>query len=129
MEIKPATAAITEITAADGKMLTNGVITAKAVFLPPSASTQDWREIDEAEAPQSPPVRYSKYKIQLKAQALGVWEALKAAIQSAGLSDSWSNINDLASDNPELLDALPAIKAAFPAVDVDEFLSECEAQM
>ena len=97
---------------------------------------RETREVEEEyieafEAPdteETPTVhRYSKYKIQLKAQALGIWEDVKAAIAAAGLADSWSNIVDIASDNGELVAALPSIRAAFPSIDVDAFLAECIA--
>ena len=86
------------------------------------------RQMRNAEANAVPPVvRYSKYKIQLKAQSLGIWEDLKAAIVSANLLDSWSNIQDIASDNAELISALPGIRHEFPNIDVDAFLAECVA--
>lgn len=74
-----------------------------------------------------PVVRYSKYKIQIACQKRNLWEQVKTAITEAGLSDSWSNIQDIASDNPELVAALPAIRQAFGSELVDEVLSECVA--
>ena len=75
--------------------------------------------------PEPPPiVRYSKYKIQLATQKLGLWEQVKAAIAQAGLADSWANIVDIASDNPELQGALPEIREAFGSDVVDRVLAE-----
>lgn len=74
-----------------------------------------------------PVVRYSKYKIQISCQKRNLWERVKTAITEAGLSDSWANIQDIASDNPELVAALPAIRQAFGSELVDEVLSECVA--
>lgn len=85
--------------------------------------TWEYTDIPEEETDESP-VHYSKYKIQLACQKRGLWEQLKAAIASAGLSDSWNNIIDLSSDNQELLAALPGIRQAFGQDTVDAVLSE-----
>lgn len=86
------------------------------------------RQDRESAASMTPPVvRYSKYKIQIACQKRNLWEQVKTAITEAGLSDSWSNIQDIASDNPELVAALPAIRQAFGSELVDEVLSECVA--
>ena len=92
--------------------------------------TPEQREKEEASArinstPQA--VRYSKYKIQLACQKRDLWEQVKGAIAAAHLEDSWANIQDIASDNPELVAALPAIRQAFGSELVDEVLSECVA--
>ncbi|MBQ7649699.1 MAG: hypothetical protein IJS15_02005 [Victivallales bacterium] len=78
--------------------------------------------------PEPEVVRYSKYKIQLACQSRGLWERVKEKIAAAGLQDSWSNIVDMASDNPELLVALPAIKEFFGADVVDAVLAESIAE-
>lgn len=74
--------------------------------------------------PQPEPVRYSKYKIQLACQKRNLWGDVKEAIANANLADSWANIVDIASDNPELQTALPAIKTAFGAATVEAVLAE-----
>lgn len=79
-------------------------------------------------AVEPPPERYSKYRIQLACQARGLWEQVKAAIAAANLQDSWSNIMDIASDNPELVAALPAIREAFGSGTVDAVLEEAVMQ-
>lgn len=84
----------------------------------------DYEPIPEPEPEPAPVVRYSKYRIQLACQKRGIWEQVKAAISEAGMSDSWANIMDIASDNPELIATLPAIKEAFGADVVEEVLSE-----
>lgn len=73
-----------------------------------------------------PPKRYSKYKIQIATQERGLWEQVKAAIASAGLTDSWTNIVDIAADNPELQAALPVIRQAFGSDTVAAVLEEAE---
>lgn len=88
----------------------------------------NYEPIPEPEPEPVPVVRYSKYRIQLACQKRGIWAQVKAAIQAAGMSDSWANIMDIASDNPELIAALPAIKEAFGAEVVEEVLSEGEAE-
>lgn len=84
----------------------------------------EYEPIPEPEPEPAPVVRYSKYRIQLACQKRGIWEQVKAAISAAGMSDSWANIVDIASDNEELVAALPAIKEAFGAEVVEEVLSE-----
>jgi hypothetical protein len=74
--------------------------------------------------PEPQPVRYSKYKIQLACQARSLWDDVKAAIAAANLQDSWANIQDISSDNPELQAALPAIREHFGSDLVDEVLAE-----
>ena len=82
------------------------------------------REDADSAAFAPPAVRYSKYKIQLATQSRGLWEQVKAAIAAAGLQDSWANIVDIASDNPELQRALPAIRETFGSETVDAVLRE-----
>ena len=82
-----------------------------------------WEHV--AVPPVPPPaVRYSKYKIQLACQGRKLWGLVKEKIASAGMADSWANIQDIASDNPELQAALPAIKEAFGADVVEAVLAE-----
>lgn len=77
--------------------------------------------------PPQPPeiVRYSKYKIKCKLVDMGLWDDVKAAIEAAGYWDSFIIINDIASDNQELKDALPLLHEMFPAVDIPALLAEC----
>ena len=72
-------------------------------------------------------VRYSKYKIQLACQKLGIWQDVKEAIALSGFQDSWNNIVDICSDNQELQKALPAIRELFGSELVDRVLSESVA--
>lgn len=72
-------------------------------------------------------VHYSKYKIQLACQKLGIWQDVKEAIAQSGFQDSWNNIVDISSDNQELQQALPAIREAFGPELVDRVLSESVA--
>lgn len=71
---------------------------------------------------------YSKYKIQLACQKRKLWEKVKQAIAAAGMNDSWANIVNIASNNPELQAALPAIRQTFGSALVDEVLSESIAE-
>ena len=120
------------LTAADGKLLTDGRTYARSVAVPDAATAAIWREIDEADAPPdwdggdapSPVPRYSKYLVKLACQRRGLWEQVRAAIEAAGKWESFLIINDISSDNPELLEALPAIRAAFGSDVVDAVLQE-----
>lgn len=49
--MKTETIEIRELIASDGKVLTDGTTYAKVVFLAPSASVEDWWEIDEKDVP------------------------------------------------------------------------------
>ena len=75
--------------------------------------------------------KYSKYKIQRACEALeipdheNIWAELEEAIKAAGKWSSWQNIQDIRSDNAELLEVLPVIKQMFPMVDVDKVLDDC----
>ena len=75
--------------------------------------------------------KYSKYKIQRACEALeipdheNIWAELEEAIKAAGKWSSWQNIQDIRSDNAELLEILPVIKQMFPMVDVDKLLDDC----
>lgn len=71
-----------------------------------------------------PIVRYSKYKIQLATEKRNLWQQVKEAIAAAGKTDSWNNIQDIASNNPELVATLPAIRQAFGSDLVDAVLQE-----
>lgn len=89
---------------------------------------EDWEKKHAAdmanEALNPRVVEYSKYKIQLACQKRELWEQVKAAIAASGKQDSWDNIIDIASDNPELLAVLPAIKETFGEEVVEAVLQE-----
>lgn len=87
--------------------------------------TREERELDD---PPPPVVRYSRYKIYLRLRELGLWETFQQALLDMGLVDSWYNITDIASDNPELQAALPRVREAFPSLDVDAELASCVAE-
>lgn len=88
--------------------------------------TWSYVEVEEPVVPVHT-IHYSKYKIQLACQSRNLWSQVKAMIESAGLTDSWNNIIDLASDNQELNAALPAIRQAFGSDVVDAVLEESVA--
>ena len=75
--------------------------------------------------PEPEPVyRYSKYLLKNACEKRGLWAQVKDAIEAAGKWESFLLINDIASDNAELLDVLPAIKKNFGAETVDAVLAE-----
>ncbi len=71
-----------------------------------------------------PVVRYSKYLLKKACEKQGLWEDVKEAIERAGKWESFLLINDIASDNQELLDVMPAIKERFGAETVKAVLDE-----
>lgn len=54
--MKQETIEIRELIASEGKVLTDGKTYAKIVYLAPTASVDDWHEIDESEIPPEPEV-------------------------------------------------------------------------
>lgn len=76
---------------------------------------------------ESSAVSYSKYRIQLACQKRGVWQQLKEKIALGGYQDSWNNIVELRSDNPELAAMMPVLRAAFGDDLVDQVLGESVA--
>ena len=94
-------------------------------IIPPEESNR--RRQEELERAARQPVTYSKYKIQLRLQELGLWNTFWSAMKEMGKDVSWLNSLDIGSDNPELQEALPVIKAAFPDLDVDAELAKCVA--
>ena len=85
-----------------------------------------WRyiPIPEPEPVPEPVVRYSKYLLKNACEKRGLWERVKAAIEAADKWESFLLINDIASDNPELLGVMPAIKERFGAETVKAVLDE-----
>lgn len=85
-----------------------------------------WRyiPIPEPEPVPEPVVRYSKYLLKNACEKRGLWDDVKEAIEGAGKWGSFLLINDIASDNPELLEVMPAIKERFGAETVDVVLAE-----
>ena len=132
MQTSTTQVSFTTLTASPGKLLTDGSTYASVVSLPSGADASIWTEVDELEVPpEAPPepspvpvVRYSKYRIQLACQRRGLWERVKEAIARAGLQDSWANIIDIRSDNPELQMVLPTIETLFGATTVAAVLAE-----
>lgn len=76
------------------------------------------------EPPVKPVVEYSKYKIKLACERLGLWGQVKEAIEAAGKWESFLLIQPLSSDNAELEEALPDIRRAFGDELVDRVLAE-----
>jgi len=74
--------------------------------------------------PEPPVVRYSRYLIKRACERRGLWEQVKAAIEAAGKWESFLIINDIASDNQELEEAMPLIVQTFGQALVDEVLAE-----
>ena len=89
------------------------------------ALSHGWeKHTEEIPEPVPEPVRYSKYKIKIACEKRNLWNDVKTAIENAGKWDSFLIIQDIAGDNPELLEALPAIREAFGSQVVDEVLAE-----
>lgn len=85
-----------------------------------------WRyvPIPEPEPVPEPVVRYSKYLLKKACEKQGLWEDVKEAIERASKWESFLLINDIASDNQELLDIMPTIRETFGSDTVDAVLAE-----
>jgi hypothetical protein len=67
-----------------------------------------WRYDD---APPPPPVVYSKYKLVRALQTEGVWDSVKAWLQSQeGAWDLYLAAEDISGDEPLLADGIAAVK-------------------
>lgn len=90
-------------------------------------SEHGWTKREELDPPPQPePKVYSKYKIKCALVDKGLWERVKEAIEVMGYWDSFILIQDIRSDNDELMAALPLLAQAFPDVDIAALLAECE---
>lgn len=88
----------------------------------------EYTAIPEPEPEPAPVVAYSKYKLKLACESRGLWEQVKAAIETAGKWESFLLIQTISSDNQELKDTLPDIRAAFGSDVVDAVLAESIAE-
>lgn len=89
-----------------------------------------WRYIPvpEPEPEPDPVVTYSKYRLKLACESRALWQDVKAMIESEGKWESFLLIQNIASDNQELMDVMPAIKTAFGESTVNEVLAESIAE-
>lgn len=83
-----------------------------------------YEELPPPEPEPEPVVRYSKYALKNACVERGLWEQVKAMIEAAGKWESFLLIQDLASDNPELLEVMPTIRQQFGDDVVDAVLAE-----
>ena len=83
----------------------------------------DWiYEMDPEPVP--PVVRYSKYKLKNACVSRDLWDSVRTAIENAGKWESFLLINDIASDNPELVEVMPMLVETFGEELVRQVLSE-----
>ena len=78
----------------------------------------------EPEPEPEPVVRYSKYKLKLACESRSLWTQVKDLIERSGKWESFLLINDIASDNQELMDVMPTIRKTFGSDVVDKVLAE-----
>ena len=86
-----------------------------------------YEELPAPEPEPAPVVRYSKYKIKNACLKRDLWDTVKGMIESAGKWESFLLIQDIASDNAELMEIIPAIRQQFGDDVVDEVLAESVA--
>ena len=79
--------------------------------------------------PEPEPVKlYSKYLLKNACAKRGLWEEVRSMIEAAGKWESFLLIQNIASDNEELVEVLPAVREHFSDELVDEVLAESEEQ-
>lgn len=72
------------------------------------------------------PVTYSKLKIYRKMKELGLWETLKADIDTAGASEEWALAQDMSSEDSLFQSLLAVIEKDLPeGVSLSDLLEEC----
>ena len=98
------------------------------------ASTPPYALVDGVSTPQGqwvvddtpqPTVRYSKLKLKRALSDMGLWGAVKAAIEDAGRWDDFVLAQDLSDDDPDFV----AMKAALELdVNAEAILAECKLE-
>jgi hypothetical protein len=90
----------------------------------------EWHRVYRYEdAPQPPPVVYSKYRLVRALQAENVWDEVKAWLQSQdGAWDLYLAAEDVSGDEPLLADGIAAIKQLLGWTDekVAQVLAQAE---
>lgn len=77
--------------------------------------------------PKARPLRYSKFAIIEALDAMGKWDAVKAAIEQAGFTDRWNACTYIEGGNPRFQEARPQIAAVLGMTikELDEMLERC----
>lgn len=88
--------------------------------------------IAELPAPAPAPRIFSKLKLRDNLAALGLWDTLKAAIESSeAVSERWTLAQDIREDDADFVALEAQLSAQFTAsgTDLDEFLNQCKAEV
>lgn len=89
------------------------------------ANEAGWRLIEEPDPdPPEPITHYSKYRLKNACVSRGLWDGVRSAIENAGKWESFLLIQDISSDNPELLEVMPTLVQLFGEDLVGEVLNE-----
>ena len=91
----------------------------------PAAVVQSWEEVQD---PPPPPVDYSKRALYRALTTRGVWATVKAWMESQGVWEDWEYATTLASDDPLMATAIPAIQSLLGVTDAEMrgILESCE---
>lgn len=91
----------------------------------PTRIVRSWALVAD---PPPPPVDYSKRKLYRVFLARGVWPQVKAWMESQGVWEDWEYATTLASDDPLMATAIPAIQQLMGLTDEEmaEILQSCE---
>ena len=75
----------------------------------PTEIVQSWEVVQD---PPPPPRSFSKRKLYRAFTEAGVWPAIRAYMESAGVWEDWEYATTLDEDDPLIAAALPALQAA-----------------
>jgi hypothetical protein len=91
----------------------------------PTRIVQSWEVVQDA---PPPPVDYSKRALYRVFQSRGVWPTVKAWMESQGCWEDWEYATTLASDDPLMATAIPAIRQLLGVTDAEmrKILESCE---
>lgn len=91
----------------------------------PTRIVRSWEVVQD---PSPPPVDYSKRALYRVFRERGVWPTVKAWMESQGCWEDWEYATTLASDDPLMATAVPAIRQLMGLTDEDmaEILAGCE---
>lgn len=91
----------------------------------PTRVVRSWEVVAD---PPAPPHSFSKRKLYRAFVARGVWPQVKAWMEAQGVWEDWEYATTLASDDPLMVTAIPAIQQLMGLTDTEmaEILVSCE---
>ncbi|MBQ6471211.1 MAG: hypothetical protein IJJ33_04445 [Victivallales bacterium] len=88
----------------------------------------DAQRMQEERQRLAPPRRFSKYRLKLALERLGVWESVKEAIVASGHWEDVLICGDFSMDDKNFTAAVEQFRGMFPDVDVEDVLAEAQLE-